>query len=452
MGLAISLVVIVLVARFLLKGFSPHGVLLMGGLLMLILALVAGIGEVPLKRSTGFGPFNWFAYLTQSFSGTLEGVGLMIMAIGGFVAYMEHIGASGALVHLAMKPLVAFKAKPQLAAAIFIPIGQMLFVCIPSAAGLSLLLMASVFPVLVNLGISRLSAAAVVTSCTAFGVGPASAVAVSAAKNAGIDAMTYFVEHQLPILLPISLLTALVYWIVNTKADKKQGAVALEPKENVSSRNVAPAYYAILPILPLVLLVVFSDLFSFFPEPIVLDTTTAMFISFFVALLVEGVRIRDSKKLLQAFGVFFGGMASMFKSVVTLIVAADIFAQGLISLGFLESLVGVSQQLGFGALGIGVVLVLLIFFASILMGSGNAAFFAFGPLVPGIAKQFALAPVKLILPMNFSASIGRTASPVSGVLLAVADLAKVNAFDLAKRNLLPMSIALLAMYLLHHFN
>jgi DcuC family C4-dicarboxylate transporter len=83
------------------------------------------------------------------------------------------------------------------------------------------------------------------------------------------------------------------------------------------------------------------------------------------------------------------------------------------------------------------------------MGSGNASFFAFGPLAPGIAAQFGAAPVQLVLPMNMAASIGRTASPVSGVLIAVSELAGVHPFELAKRNALPMIVAVLSMFLLH---
>src|SRR5690606_33470898 len=109
---------------------------------------------------------------------------------------------------------------------------------------------------------------------------------------------------------------------------------------------------------------------------------TAMFISFFVALLFEWARIKSLKKLFQSMNIFWGGMGNFFKSVVTLIIAADIFSQGLISLGFIDGLVEGSRHLGFGPVGIGIVMTILIYLASMLMGSGNASFFAFGPLVP----------------------------------------------------------------------
>src|SRR5690606_8095311 len=113
--------------------------------LMMAVAMLMGYPLPVPDMPTGWKGFDLFALITESFAETNAGVGLMIMAIGGFVAYIDHIGASASLVRLAMKPLSLLKKFPHLTAVCVIPIGQLLFVCIPSAAGLSLLLMASVF-------------------------------------------------------------------------------------------------------------------------------------------------------------------------------------------------------------------------------------------------------------------------------------------------------------------
>ena len=143
-------------------------------------------------------------------------------------------------------------------------------------------------------------------------------------------------------------------------------------------------------------------------------------------------------------------MGNIFKTVVTLIIAADIFAKGLISLGFVDGLLEVSQNSGFGVVGIGVVMTVLIFFASMLMGSGNASFFAFGPLVPKIADKLGIETTEIILPMQLSASTGRTVSPISGVMIATAEIAKVSTLAIVKRNIIPLGMALLVM-LIYHF-
>jgi DcuC family C4-dicarboxylate transporter len=449
LGAILSLFFIVFTGSLLLKKYNPHAVLLVSGLLMLIIAEFLNYNLPTLKAPTGFSGFDLFRYIKESFSKTNAGVGLMIMAIGGFVAYIDKIGASNALVFVAMKPLKLFKKYPYVAASLVIPIGQLLFVAIPSAAGLGLLLMASMFPILVNLGVSRLSAVSVITATTAFGIGPASAITASATDIAGVDTISFFLKSQIPMVIPLSIVMMVTYYFVNRHFDKKI-ALDTEALANEKKEIKVPLVYAFIPILPILLLIVFSKIFNLFNTAIALDTTTAMFISVFIALLFEFARTQNTKAVLESLKIFWNGMGNIFKTVVTLIIAADIFAKGLISLGFVEGLLEVSQNSGFGVVGIGVVITVLIFFASMLMGSGNASFFAFGPLVPKIADKLGIETTEIILPMQLSASMGRTVSPISGVMIATAEIAKVSTLAIVKRNIIPLGMALLVM-LIYHF-
>ena len=442
---------IVLVAWMLLKDYHPQAVLLVSGLLMLVLAYFLGSTATGPKSPTGSFVFDLFQLLKESFSHTNMGVGLMIMAIGGFVAYIDHIGASNALVDFAMKPLGLLKNYPQLTAVAVIPISQVLFVAIPSAAGLCLLLMASIFPILLNLGVSRISAVSVITASTAIGLGPASAMSVRASEVIQMPAVEYFVHEQIPLLIPLTIVMTITYYFVNRYFDKKNApnTIAAERMED-SGISKAPKLYAFIPVLPIVLLILFSDLSKLFDPPIKLDTTTAMLISLFAALVFEWIRKRNLKVVLGSLTVFWNGMGNIFKSVVTLIIAADLFSQGLIALGLIDGLLAISNNIGLNAVGIGIVMTIMIFLAAMLMGSGNAAFFAFGPLIPNIAAKFGVKSASLILPMNFAASMGRTVSPVAGVLIAAAEIAKVTALQIVRRNLIPMITALVVM-LIYHF-
>ena len=51
--------------------------------------------------------------------------------------------------------------------------------------------------------------------------------------------------------------------------------------------------------------------------------------------------------------------------------------------------------------------------------------------------------------MNLAASMGRTASPVSGVLIATAEIAQVSSMQIVKRNLIPMLAGLIVMIVYH---
>jgi DcuC family C4-dicarboxylate transporter len=448
-GAIISIVFIIVVAYLLTKKYNAQAVLLFCGLIMMAISLVLGFQLNDLKEPTNFRLFDLFEMIKESLSAKGAEVGLMIMTIGGYVAYMKKIGASETLVYLSMKPLSVFKKSPYLAASLVIPIGQILFMTTPSATGLGLLLIASIFPVLVSLGVSKISAVSVITACTVFDMGPASANTARASELIGKSNIQYFIENQIPLAVPLTILMAVLYFFINRYYDKKENLV--HESEYISmQKSDTPLIYAILPVLPLILLIIFSKFFTIFNPPINLDTTTAMIFSLFVALIFEMIRKRDIKEVFSSLKVFWEAMGKVFASVITLIISAEIFSYGLISLGFISSLVSFSQHLGLGAIGIGVVMTVMIFGASMLMGSGNASFFSFGPLVPGIASKMAVDSASIILPMQLSSSLGRATSPIAGVIIATAEIAGVTPYQVAKRNLIPLTIILIIM-LIYHF-
>ncbi len=450
LGLVISIIFIAIVAKLLLKDYFPQTVLLIAGIAMLLLAGLINKSLPIESNSSGIILFDIFEYIKESFSKTNANVGLMIMTIGGFVAYMDKIGASEALVKVALKPLSILKKFPNFAAVAVIPIGQLIFICVPSAAGFGLLLMASVFPILINLGVSRLAAVSIITGCTSFCIGPASVITASAVQIAQIETVPYFIHSQIPIAIILNIVLMISYFLVNKHYDKKDKLNSFEVKTAEKASNVAPAVYALLPILPLILLLSFSGVFSIFPIKLKIETTTAMLFSLFVGMLFELLRTKNLKAVFASFKVFLDGMGDIFKSVVTLIIVAEIFANGLISLGFMDGLISISQNIGFGAVGIGIIMTIMIFLAALLMGSGNAAFFAFGPLIPNVAAKFGVASTSILLPMNLSASMGRAISPIAGVLIATANVAGVPVMAVVKRNLIPVFSVLLTL-LIYHF-
>ncbi len=450
LGIILSVQFILLAAYFLFKKYHPQAVLLICGLLMIGLAQILGLKPSEISESTGSNFFDLFKRMQESMVGRLSGVGLMIMSIGGFVAYMKKIGASEALVYISMQPLSIFKKYPYLASILVIPIGQLLFICTPSATGLGLLLVASIYPVLVGLGVSRLSAVSVISACTVFDMGPASANTARAAELIGKSNVAYFLEDQLTLTIPLTLLLMVVYFFSNRYFDKKEMTLQTATKME-EFKSETPLIYAILPVLPLILLIVFSRFLQLFPNnPIILDTTTAIFISLFMAFIFELFRTRKAKETFSTLKTFWEGMGKVFATVITLIVAAELFSAGLISLGFIDGLVNLSQHLGFGSVGIGTLMTVIIFLASMLMGSGNASFFSFGPLVPNIAAKMGTNPADIILPMQLSSSMGRATSPIAGIIVAISEIAGVSAFDLAKRNFIPLVSALIFM-LIYHF-
>ena len=62
-------------------------------------------------------------------------------------------------------------------------------------------------------------------------------------------------------------------------------------------------------------------------------------------------------------------------------------------MGTINALISGSQGFGFGPMAMMLVMVAIITFSAIVMGSGNAPFFAFAALTPAVAAHTGLQPV-----------------------------------------------------------
>ncbi|MEG1863799.1 MAG: C4-dicarboxylate transporter DcuC [Alistipes sp.] len=461
-GALISLQFIILTVYWLSKRYNPQGVLLLSGILMLFTAAIVGIPHTATTVSTGSAFFDVFKAIGDSFSMNVMHGGLMIITIGGYVVYMKKIKASDALVEVSMQPLALLHRYPYLAACSIIPIGQILFICIPSATGLDLLLVATVLPVLLKIGVSRLTAVSVITACTVFDIGPGSANTLEAAELAGVNKLHYFLDYQLGVVVPMTLFLMVMYYLTSRYFDRRDRTQApsngLETEHTQSTSltteqeegSGVPHIYALLPILPLLLLLIFSNYTNLFSGSVNLDITSATLLSLLIAMAFDLVRYRSLGAMFHSLKTFWNGMGKTFSGVITLIVCAEIFSKGLIGLGFVDALVDVTMNIGLSGITIGVMMTLLIFLVAMLMGSGNASFFSFGPLVPDIAARIGVTPISMMLPMQMSAGLGRSVSPIASVIIAVSDIAGVSAFDVMKRNLIPVVSTLIFMLIYNY--
>lgn len=448
LSLVVALLTTIVVAWLIIKRMKPQAVLFAGGIFLLAVAILMGYPVLDAKKSTGLSWFDIFKFIEDVFSNRAAGIGLMIMTVGGFAKYMDYIGASRSLVYIASKPLSMVKS-PYVLLGISYIIGQLLNIVIPSAAGLCVLLMATMYPVLVNLGVSRLSAAAVVATTPCLDLGPASGSAVFAAKTAGLDVADYFVTEQIPIAVVTMVTIAVSHYFVQRYFDRKEG---LEPQKlqavsahESETENLPPKIYALLPMIPIIFVLVFSKLGI---SSIKMSVVTAMIISIFIAMILEVIRTRRPMEVCKNIQVFFDGMGHLFATVVTLIVAGETFAYGLTKIGAIDMIIKGAQGSGFGAIGVTLIMTLIVAIAAVIMGSGNAPFYSFGALVPDIAKGLSMMPAVMITPMQMASSIARSASPITAAVVAVAGVADVSPVDLVKRTAIPMGIALVVSFLM----
>ena len=372
---------------------------------------------------------------------------LLVLAIGGFSFYMNKIGASTALVKLCVRPLSAIHS-PYVLLGLTYVVGQCMALFINSAVGLGLLLMASVYPLLVQLGVRRAAAAAVIGSTCCLDLGPSSSNAMRAADLVNTDVVTYFVTGQIPVAICIIIAVAVGHALVQRWFDRREAAkgikddtstVAGETKDAFA--DAGPAHYAILPILPLFLLIIFSPMVY---NGIKLGLVTAIVVSILIAFLVDLVTRRAFKDVCKSFQAFFEGMGKVFTSTVSLIICAELFAFGLTKIGGISTMI----QMAAAQQDVGLYLMLFVMMgimaiATIVTGSGNSAFFAFSPLLPEAAASVGYNTMALVVPVQLAASLARPMSPISGVIIAVSGIAGLTPIELIRRTIPVMVLGMI---------
>jgi DcuC family C4-dicarboxylate transporter len=437
-----ALIVTVGAGWLIIKRFSTAMVLLFAGLAMLLFAVFCGVhGFLPKGvKPSGFVLFDIFDLLRTIAAKQTSGTGFLIMVAGGYAAYMDRIGAASALVNVCTKPLKALSS-PYLVLVLGYLIGQALVTVIPSAAGLAMLLLVALFPILLSVGVSPAAAASVIGTSAGMTLGPASGTANLAAKVAGLDPIIYFVQCQLPVALPTLIVVAAAHYFVQKYYDKKGDDVyqetALTKKEE--PRKV-PGWYAVLPCLPIVLMIIFSKLVY---KAVTLNTISALLLVWVLTVIIEMVRRREVKEVLKD-GVFiFKSMGGMFASIVALIICAEFFATGLKVTGLIDMLIKSAQGLGLGLNGMTVVLTAVVGVVTFLTGSGVGAFSSFAALAPDVAGGLGGTAAAFVTPMQYASGMLRAMSPVAGVIIAVAGAAGVAPMAIVRRNWLPMLLGML---------
>lgn len=302
--------------------------------------------------------------------------------------------------------------------------------------------MVTVYPIVVSLGVSSLAATAVIGTSACLDLGPASGNAVLASKTAEMDAALYFANYQIPVAIATVIVITILHYFVNKKMDSKlevaESKADLESKEEDKQ---VPKFYAFLPIIPLLIILMFSPLTG---SSIKIGVVEAMFMSITLSMIIEGVRRRAFKSTLAELKIIFTAMGSQFANVITLIVAGEFFALGLTKIGVISALIDSTKSAGLGAQPMILVMTAIIVVSSILMGSGNAPFFAFAALAPAVAASVDLNPIVMLMPMQLSAGIARSVSPITAVIVAVAGISGVSPFEVVKRTAIPMLGGLIA--------
>lgn len=412
-------------------------------LLALSLIAYAGLtiasGSIMGDDTSGSVFFDIFEMIRKTGSGAISGNVFIVMSLYGYIVYMQHIKASEMFATIVGAPLRKLK-KPYLMAALMIIVGNLIKIVIPSGISVAALMIATLYPVLLQIGCSRSTASSAVLLCYFTCWGPSDASLYTALSLTGIEGVSvteWFVNSQIPVTLLTLIAVAIIFIPVSKFFDKRETAEKTdEIMEAKTAKDIGvPYFYALLPLLPLVVILVFSELIM---KSIVISVIAASFFCMVVAVIIHSISTRRFSESFNGASIIFDGMGDYFKGPGILIIFGTLFANALNGIGGMKLIVNLISGMNGGA-------TLAIFLTALLgiliMGltgvfNGNVPLII--PLMYSIIEANNLPPLPLLHLALTGLAGGSAVTPIAGASLYVASATNVSILTCVKRNIIPM--------------
>lgn len=412
--LILGIIITGAVVYLLIKGQEARTLLIGAGILMCC------IGGEPMSALDAFAK-------SMTNSGLIQAV----CSCMGFAMVARFTGCDKHLIN-AMASVIS-RVRPLLIPGVVI-CTYLVNIALPSAAGTAAAAGAIFVPLLMGAGIHPGMAAAAV-KCGTYGsmLNPGLAHNPFVAKIAGVDVMDVINFHYKANLASLAiatiLITAIAYFIKENKGYKASG---LEIEENFQVNYM----YALMPVLPIIILLLGATKIV----PVLkMGVPQAMIIGALITLAVTRINPSELGK------AFFDGMGKAYGSILGIIISAGVFVAGLTSIGLVKAFINVMLD---NPAVVKLCAALGPFILGLLVGSGDAATFAFNEAITPHAAEFGMTPVQMGSMATLGGTLGRTMSPIAGATIIVAGIAGVNPMEITKRNCIPMVGALIVGMLL----
>lgn len=456
-----ALLSIVIVIFMLVKKMDIKITMFAMGVVLLYIATFMGntIGGEGFKTS-GLTLLDPLLVIINEFKSTLNSAGFIIMILGGYTSYMTAIGANEVTVHTLTKPIKKIRSVYFLVPVVFL-IGNLLSLVIPSASNLAIILLATLYPVLRQAGMTPLTTAAVIaTTATVMPTplgGDNVAIATELAKYSEFQGLTvsdYVIRYHAAVSIPTLLVMAIAHYVWQKHMDNKKcnadvDAVELPTINEINGGRLYKIVYTILPVFPIILLVAvyISELIT--GVSINVSVELATLFSFIVAIFCEAVRNKSTEKAFGKTENFFKGMGNALP-IVALLVAATVYVSGLKSIGLITSIQNAMLNIQGSGLGfiLPLILVALTIVIVLVSGSGTALFYALVPLMVPLATAAGISALAVTIPMALAGNIIRAVSPVAAVVMIVSGTVKISPLELVKRTSIPMISGVAFMFVL----
>lgn len=455
-----AILAVCVVVFMLIKKMDIKMTLFLIGIILMYIAMAFGNGiAISDFESSGIALLDPLKAIVDQFKSTITSAGFIILILGGYSSYMSQIKANNVTVSVLTRPIAKIKSVYILVPLVFL-LGNVLSLVIPSASNLAVILLATLYPIMVRAGMSPLTAGAIIATTATVMPTPLGSdnVAIAAelantTQFAGLTASDYVFKYHAIISIPTLLIMAVVHYFWQRFQDKRavsKGEVEakLPNVEEVPGGKLFRAVYAVLPLLPIILLIVVFILQSFGVK-IDLSVEVAILFSLVIAIFCELIRTRNGRETLKSTEAFFKGMGGAVP-IVALLVAGTTFVNGLKSIGLIDALQNAMTSVQGNNLGfvLPLILVALTALIVILSGSGTALFFAMVPLMVPLAAAAGISVLAVSVPMGLAGNLLRAVSPVSAVIMIVAGTIKKEPLEIVKRTSIPMIAGTVFMFVL----
>lgn len=458
---AAALISVAVVVFMLIKKMDIKITLFLMGILLMFVGKALGnpIGGAEFA-STGAVFLDPLKVVADQFKSTISAAGFIILILGGYSAYMSAIKANQVTVNVLTRPIGKIKSVYVLVPIVFL-LGNLLSLVVPSASNLAIILLATLYPILIQAGMSTLTAAGIIATTATIVPTPLGSdnVAIAAelantAEFAGMTATDYVFKYHALVSVPTLLLMAVIHFFWQRYCDRKNKDVVSELQkinevEEIQGGALYKTVYAILPLLPIILLIAVFALQKLTGTSVNISVEVATLFLFVIAVICEIIRKKNGKEALADTESFFKGMGGSMP-IVALLVAGTVFVTGLKSIGLITALQGAMTGMQGSGMGfvLPLILVLLTALIVLLSGSGTALFFAMVPLMIPLAEAAGISVFAVSVPMGLTGNLLRAVSPVSAVVMIVAGSVKREPLEIVKRTSVPMIAGVVIMFVL----
>lgn len=443
----VTIVLIAVVMIAIVKKFHPTTVIFSVSIIALVLyTLISGVSVVG-EKTTGNLFLDVFELLSSTTQTQIAGNCLICMVFLGYIQMMSKLQASDLFAVFIGKGLSFIHQKYILTALLTI-LAAVLKLFLGSAIVSVMLLLSILYTSLRRAGCTN----ATICSCLVMGTtitwGPTDAGVVATPGLAGVEygAADFFLDYQLlPCVLTI-LAIAIVSMFTSMFWDKREaarGQVDAEVSDLKDLSSIAcPKYYAILPALPLILVIVFSGRVS----SITLSTVAAVLLALAIAFIVH--LLSNLKRFREAFNdiiAFYKGMGTAVSDFCFIIVAGSLLSTAINTVGGMTALIEWLQTLGGGVYVLASIAAVLAFITVALTVSYIANLNIFVPFFATIGEVTGFDTLRLAAIANSACGLGTGLAIASNTMLFLTSMLKTDAVTILKRNLIPQICGLIVL-------